>query len=237
MGLLCDFHTHTQYSDGKLSLPELVDFYGRRGFDVLGVTDHLCEQNSLLGRAAIYLDRTLKPESFRQYMTHLEAEAERAWQQYRMILLPGFEITKNSLKNHRSCHFLALGLDRYVSPDHSVIEAAKAIREAGGLCIAAHPISNRKTQLGGLYLWDNREDLAGYFDAWEITDNQRILPEVAQSKFPKLANTDFHRPSQIESWKTVLHCEKHPEAVLDAIRKQSLSFHLYREKASELKVA
>ena len=26
--LLCDFHVHTNYSDGKLTVSEVVDFYG-----------------------------------------------------------------------------------------------------------------------------------------------------------------------------------------------------------------
>ena len=38
--LLCELHAHTTWSDGALSLPELVDVYGNAGFDVLCVTDH-----------------------------------------------------------------------------------------------------------------------------------------------------------------------------------------------------
>ena len=38
--LLCELHAHTTWSDGALSLRELCDLYGRRGFDVLVVTDH-----------------------------------------------------------------------------------------------------------------------------------------------------------------------------------------------------
>ncbi len=38
--LLCELHAHTTWSDGALSLRELVDLYGCRGFDVLAVTDH-----------------------------------------------------------------------------------------------------------------------------------------------------------------------------------------------------
>ena len=45
--LLCEFHAHTTWSDGVLSLPELVDLYGNAGFDVLCVTDHV-----VAGRAA-----------------------------------------------------------------------------------------------------------------------------------------------------------------------------------------
>jgi len=39
--LLCELHAHTTWSDGELALPELVDLYGRNGFDVLCVTDHV----------------------------------------------------------------------------------------------------------------------------------------------------------------------------------------------------
>jgi hypothetical protein len=232
MDLLCDFHMHSQFSDGKLSLPDLIDFYGTRGFDCIAVTDHLCQRKNLLGKAALYLNRTLTEESFPAYMESLREQKERAWKKYQMIVLPGFEITKNSFQNHRSSHFLAIGIESFVSPDIPVIDALQQIRSLGGLCVAAHPISNRKTSLGSQYLWDRREELVEYFDAWEITDNQKILPMVAQSKLPKLASTDFHHPRQIESWKTILHCDKNPEAIFDAIRKQRLSFRLYRENKS-----
>jgi histidinol phosphatase-like PHP family hydrolase len=39
--LLCELHAHTRWSDGALTLPELVDLYGQNGFDVLAVTDHV----------------------------------------------------------------------------------------------------------------------------------------------------------------------------------------------------
>ena len=38
--LLCELHAHTTWSDGDLTVRELCDLYGRRGFDVLAVTDH-----------------------------------------------------------------------------------------------------------------------------------------------------------------------------------------------------
>ena len=39
--LLCELHAHTTWSDGTLTLRELVDLYGGTGFDVLCVTDHV----------------------------------------------------------------------------------------------------------------------------------------------------------------------------------------------------
>jgi histidinol phosphatase-like PHP family hydrolase len=38
--LLCELHAHTTWSDGALAPAELVDLYGRAGFDVLAITDH-----------------------------------------------------------------------------------------------------------------------------------------------------------------------------------------------------
>ena len=36
--LLCELHAHTRWSDGEFALPDLIDLYGRNGFDVLAVT-------------------------------------------------------------------------------------------------------------------------------------------------------------------------------------------------------
>jgi len=39
--LLCELHAHTRWSDGELTVRELVDLHGRGGFDVLCITDHV----------------------------------------------------------------------------------------------------------------------------------------------------------------------------------------------------
>ena len=39
--LLCELHAHSTWSDGRLPLEQVVDLYGRRGFDVLCITDHV----------------------------------------------------------------------------------------------------------------------------------------------------------------------------------------------------
>ena len=43
--LLRDLHTHSAFFDGKLTVRELVNFYGQRSFDALGVADHLGAKN------------------------------------------------------------------------------------------------------------------------------------------------------------------------------------------------
>ena len=41
--LLCDFHIHTQWSDGAEALETVVDLYGARGFDAICITDHVMD--------------------------------------------------------------------------------------------------------------------------------------------------------------------------------------------------
>ena len=75
--LFSDLHIHSTFSDGKLTIPEIVDLYGKLGFAAIAVTDHLCESATLLGKAASYLNRTLTPATFPLYREILRTEAER----------------------------------------------------------------------------------------------------------------------------------------------------------------
>ena len=45
---LADLHVHSNFSDGALSIPELVDLYGLQGFGAIAITDHICESNTFL---------------------------------------------------------------------------------------------------------------------------------------------------------------------------------------------
>lgn len=231
--IFADFHIHSTFSDGKLTIPELIDFYGSRDFGAIAITDHLCEHESLIGKAARVIGHTLTPQTYPAYLAILKAETERAWDQYRMVVIPGFELSKNSVSNHRSAHILALGATQYIAADPDVIELAQLIHAQGALAIAAHPVSTRKREKQTYHLWDRKEELAEVFDAWEVASGPYLFDEVLRSRLPMIANSDLHRPSQMSSWKTILSCEKHPEAILEAIRKQEVSFRFYEEKTSE----
>jgi hypothetical protein len=227
---LADLHIHSTFSDGKLTIPEVVDLFGSRGFGAIAITDHLCEEATPIGVAARYLGRTLTPASFPLYIQILKSEAERAWDQYRMVLLPGFELTKNSVSNHRSAHMLGIGISKYIRADQDPVDLARAIRAQGALAIAAHPVHTRKSEKQTYHLWDRREELASELDAWEVASGPFIFDEVFRSGLPMVASGDLHVPEQLSSWKTVFECERRPEAIFDAIRKQDLSFRFYREE-------
>lgn len=224
---LADFHVHSEFSDGKLKIPDVIDLYGKRGFGAIAITDHLCEDQTLLGKASAYLGCSLTESSFPIYMSILKSEAERAWDQYRMVVIPGVELTKNSISNHRSAHIVGIGIHDYIHAGADVADLARSIRNQGGLSIAAHPVWTRKMEKQTYHLWNRRRELESVFDAWEVASGPFIFDEVAKTKLPKIASSDLHVARQLNSWKTVLNCERHPEAILNAIRKQKLSFHFY----------
>jgi predicted metal-dependent phosphoesterase TrpH len=226
---LADFHVHSNFSDGSIHLPDVVDMFGKRGFGCIAVTDHLCENESILA----YLDCSLTPAKFPLYMAILKSEAERAWKQYKMVVLPGFELTKNSLLNHRSAHVLGIGITDYVSANQDIPELCRAIRAQGAVSVAAHPVWTRKIEKQTYHLWDRRRELEPEFDAWEVASGPHIFDEVANAKLPRIASSDMHVPRQMTSWKTVLDCERHPEAILNAIRKQQLGFRFFNDEGAK----
>lgn len=228
---LTDFHLHSNFSDGKLSIPTLVDYFGKRNFGAIAITDHFCEQLSLIGKASSYLGVTLTQATFPIYREILKSEAERAWEQYQMILVPGVEVTKNSISNHRSAHFLILGNLDGIDPNKDISEMSDIARSNGALVIAAHPVSTQKLEKQTYHLWDRREELSTKVDAWEVASGPYLFDCVKRSGLPMIANSDFHSPKNMTSWKTLLKCERRQEAIFESIKKQKLDFHFYREES------
>ena len=116
--LLCDFHVHTQWSDGKLSVSEVVDLYGSTGkFDVIAITDHILMKKDLLARAGrlATLGRRafgVREQDFEHYLENVRTEAQRALKQYGMLVIPGAEITQNRLRGRKNSHIIALDIQR-----------------------------------------------------------------------------------------------------------------------------
>jgi predicted metal-dependent phosphoesterase TrpH len=101
--LLCDFHVHTRWSDGRLSLREVVDLYGKtRRFDVIAITDHILMERDMFARAGRMMslgrrEFSVTAERFDAYLTDIEAEARRARRLYDLLVIPGAEITPQTL--------------------------------------------------------------------------------------------------------------------------------------------
>jgi predicted metal-dependent phosphoesterase TrpH len=224
--LLCDFHVHTQWSDGQLSLREVVDLYGSTGkFDVIAITDHILMKNDVfarLGRLATLGRRRfgVTEESFRDYLADVRCEAARALELYDMLVIPGAEITQNHIRGKKNSHIIALDIVDYISADQSARSILDEIRRQGALSIACHPHhrTTRRVEVSTCYLWDNRQELSDLVDVWEAANRDDLFSVTSLKHYPYVANSDFHKPKHLYSWKTLVRADKNWPAVRQALR-------------------
>ena len=235
--LLCDFHVHTRWSDGRLSVREVVDLYGRTGrFDVIAITDHILMKRDLLGRAArlATLGRrefSVTPERFDAYLEDIAAEGQRANELYGMLVIPGAEITQNHIRSRKNSHIVALNIREHISADQPAEDILKEIRRQGALSIACHPHHRTTTRLeiGTCYLWEHRRRVAGLVDVWEAANRDDLFSVTSLKHYPYVANSDFHKPKHLYSWKTLLRCEKDWDAIARTLRSNvDVALTLYR---------
>ncbi len=238
--LLCDFHIHTTWSDGLLSMREVIDLYGRTGdFDVIAITDHILRKKDWLARAGrvATLGRrrfSVTDETFPHYLEAIREEAERAKREYDLLVVAGAEVTKNHSRAKKNAHILALGITEFISADQTPEQVLLEIRRQGAVSIACHPQPRprRRFELETTYLWDHRDEVAGLVDAWEAANRDDLFPVTSLKHFPYVANGDFHKPKHLHSWKTLLRCPKTWEGVQQALRSNvDIGITLYRQEA------
>ena len=224
--LKCDFHIHSTFSDGRLSIAEIVDLYGSKGYSAIAITDHICERRNLIGQVSHNMNYSLSKEIFPHYMAEIGRQAERAWATYKLRVLPGFEITKNSFLNNRSAHLLIIGTTQFISPDLSIDTILRKAKKLKALTIAAHPFHTGEFEFQTFQLWSRRHELSQLIDAWEINSRKTISPEVLNSGLPLIANSDFHHSGHFYSWKTKVFGEPEQESLFNSIRNQKIDFFI-----------
>ncbi len=239
--LLCDFHVHTTWSDGRLSIREVVDLYGQTGrFDVIAITDHILMKGDLLKRAGRIASLGLKqfsvtPERFDAYLADIAKEAERARAEYGLLVVPGAEITQNDLRSRMNSHIVALDIKEYISADQPADDILKEIRRQQAFSIACHPHhrTTRRIEISTCYLWDNRKRLAPLVDVWEAANRDDLFSVTSLKHYPYVANSDFHKAKHLYSWKTLLKADKQWPAVAAALRANvDVALTLYRNGAA-----
>lgn len=226
--LLCDFHIHTDMSDGALPIYEIIDMYGLKGFDVISITDHILDSNTRKEREEKGEPIDAVEESkFKEYISILRREANRAWKEYKMVLIPGAELTNNS----EEYHILAIDIKEYIDPTRPVEEIIKEIHKQEAIAIACHPhYGKREARHLYIHLWKHREKYVRLFDAWEVANRDDLFDSVGVKKLNYIANSDFHEPRHLYSWKSLISSEKNPEAVKLAIREnKNIAVYLFRE--------
>ena len=235
--LLCDLHVHTRWSDGRLTVREVVDLFGQTGaFDVIAITDHVLREKDWLaraGRLATLGTRTysVTEETFPSYLAEIRKEAVRARKVYDLLVIPGAEITRNHSRKARNAHIVGLGIEEFISADQHPEEILREIRRQGGLSVACHPHTRprRRFELETTYLWDHREELVDLVDVWEAANRDDLFSVTSLKHFPYVANSDFHKRAHLFSWKTLVRCEKQWPAVKLALRRNvNVAITLYR---------
>lgn len=218
--LLCELHAHSTWSDGVLTLPELVDLYGRNGFDVLAVTDHVVREDDPFASGR----RFVRAVNHGAYLDQLADEAARAHEAYDLLVLPGLELSFNAYDPRRSGHAVAVGLREFVHVDGGLERALDCARAAGAALIAAHPsppehVDARRT---AAFAVDRR--LRELVDRFELFNRNELFGWVAEARLPGLATGDFHRPEHLATWKTLLPCAKDERAIVDYLRSDAPAF-------------
>lgn len=227
--LLCELHAHSTWSDGTLSVGQLVDVYGRRGFDVLAVTDHATRDG-----------REVHAANHESYLRAVEEEAQRAWHLYRLLVMPGLELTFDDPDPLAAAHAVALGLRSYVDVAEGVETMLRAARAHGAALVAAHPYtaaeadaSSRRTARFA----SDRETLVPLVDRFELFNRETLFGWVAESGLPSVANGDFHRIEHLAGWKTMLPCAKEEEAVIDYLRSTRPAYLVRLDERRHLRAA
>lgn len=211
--LLCELHAHTTFSDGRLTLSQLVDLYGENGFDVLCITDHSVRLDDPMPNA-------VDPWTWPAYLGAIRAEAARARAEYDLVVIPGLELTENHDDPDLSAHALALGLERHVSLESGLVSALEAANEQRAAVVAAHPYS--ATDLTSLRptrrIARELDTFRPLIHRYELFNRHEVFGWVAEARLPMIASGDVHRDEHISSWKTLIPCEKDAQAVTEYLR-------------------
>jgi PHP domain len=212
--LLCELHAHTTWSDGALTVRELIDLYGGTGFDVLAITDHVVRPE--YAHASAISAATYKP-----YLDELEAEGERALSRYGLLVVPGLELTYDDDDPRLAAHALALGVRRFVGLERGLETALADATGAGAALIGAHPytlVGTRTAHRTTARFGEEPEWAAEVVHRFELCNRHDFFDWVARARLPAVANGDFHRPAHLATWKTLVPTERTEDAVVAYLR-------------------
>ncbi|MHA1190855.1 MAG: CehA/McbA family metallohydrolase [Promethearchaeota archaeon] len=218
--VIFDHHSHTNYSDGKLTIKQNVEWHIAMGFNAIAITDH----NNLR-----YLE---KIEGIRKQYT------EKG-----IILLSGFEWTTIRL------HLNILGISKwdervpYKPKDEKIIDVINKVHDQDGIVVCNHiPWSMYEAKYKN---HPSRESLLDWgVDYIEIV-NDDSLPENVfdqesynfcmkhQGEIGMITGTDMHDPHNLASggvhgWTLLNIKESTEEALMEELRKKKTEI-LYSE--------
>lgn len=221
----CDLHLHTTLSDGKHTPRDVVDLFGKAGFDVIAITDHIwdIEKPSECSIPARDWDR---------YLWEIRLVKEYAWQAYEMLVIPGIELTNQKDKYH----IIGLDVKDPIDPALPVLSIIAELHDQNALAIAAHP--GRKpldppNEHTSQFLWEHRDEFRTAFDAWEVANRDDLynFEHMKKCNFRYVASSDFHYKRHLYGWKTLIDGTKNTESVKAAIKYNlGIAIWIYRKE-------
>lgn len=131
-------HIHSNYSyDSTASIEAIVNEAKRRGYSFVALTEHA---------------ENMDEDSMARYVEHC-----KALQTPGLMVIPGLEIPCIN-----GTDLLAINVRKYIKSS-SILEAAKEIKDCGGICIVAHPSKNDHNLsteeircIDGMEIWNSR---------------------------------------------------------------------------------
>jgi len=213
-----------------VELRRTIDIFGQAGFDVIAITDHIVNGDNLLGKFANRFKLSITEKNFDEYISHIRQEAERAWNKYKMLVIPGVEISKNYISPDKSAHILIIDIKDFIPASMDYEKIFLEAKRQDALIVACHPHHMSDMSRQTLFLWNNRDRYARYIDAWEIANRDDVFNVISLKKYPYIANSDFHKPRHLYSWKTLLNCEKEIGSIKQCIKhNKGVAITLFRD--------
>ena len=202
-----DLHTHTMFSDGRVTPEWRVEEAWQDGLDAVAITDHI-ENRPYVIRIPKYLDGVeVKVEKEKDITVDLNASVELAKVQARklnMLLIPGSEISRPyKTVGHLNALFTT---DNNAIPAKDPLQALRNAKAQGALVQFNHPGTGR-TSLD-LTEFEINAYKEGLIDGIEIFNNNGFYPKAIDRALEKglfmSANTDVHLTTDVAYAEAVL---------------------------------
>ncbi|MDF1571568.1 MAG: PHP domain-containing protein [Bacteroidales bacterium] len=180
--LVCDFHLHTVFSDGKVWPTVRVDEALREGLDAIAITDHL---------------------EYLPHKTDIRTDYNRSWQiasAYAdgkgVIVIPGTEITKGMPPGHFNAIFIK-DATPFLNQDYKV--AIETAAGQGAFITWNHP-GWKAQQPDTMKWWDEHTWIyeQGWLHGIEVVNDGEFYPEAVdwakEKGLTMLGTSDAHGP-------------------------------------------
>ena len=223
-----DLHSHTIFSDGKVTPEWRVEEAWQDGLDIVAITDHI-ENRPYVTRLPKYLNGVeVQVQNEKEISVDLNASVRLAQDQARklnMLLIPGAEISRPyKTVGHLNALFTT---DNNAIPAEDPLQALRNAKAQGALVQFNHPGTGR-TSLD-LTEFEINAYKEGLIDGIEIFNNHGFYPKAIDRALEKglymSGNSDVHTTTDIaysdatlsRNITLILAKEKTMEAVKDAL--------------------